>query len=264
MMLSGQADTDAYYGRLVRARDYSRRASESAVRAGSKETAALWQAIAGCREAEFGNTAAARQKRRGGAGVAVGTRRQAAGSARRWRAPGTHGQGEEPCRGTGENLFHGYDAETLLSANYSLCDRNRQEQSLAGDTKILEAALPYESGRNTGVSLLYPVWMRGCRRIWRHITARRCRGVSEDDRPSRDCRESAGRITGASRVGQSLRPVGRQRQSPRFLSEFPDAVERRRPRTWVSLLPGRNTRSFTWLDKRLSFTSPDCRLQIGV
>ena len=60
-MLSGQADTEAYYGSLLRARDYSRRALESAVRAGSKETAALWQAAAGLREAEFGNTAAARQ-----------------------------------------------------------------------------------------------------------------------------------------------------------------------------------------------------------
>ena len=61
VMLSGQADTEAYYGRLVRARDYSRRASESAVRAGSKETAALWQAFAALREAEFGNTTVARQ-----------------------------------------------------------------------------------------------------------------------------------------------------------------------------------------------------------
>ena len=60
-MLSGQADTEAYYGRLARARDYSQQASESAVRAGSKETAALWQATAGLREAEFGNTAVAKQ-----------------------------------------------------------------------------------------------------------------------------------------------------------------------------------------------------------
>ena len=60
VMLSGQADTEAYYGRLMRAQDYSRRAAEAAVRADSKETAALWRAAAGLREAEFGNTAAAR------------------------------------------------------------------------------------------------------------------------------------------------------------------------------------------------------------
>jgi tetratricopeptide (TPR) repeat protein len=61
VMLSGQADTEAYYGRLMRAQDYSRRAVEAAVRADSKETAALWRAAAGLREAEFGNPAAARQ-----------------------------------------------------------------------------------------------------------------------------------------------------------------------------------------------------------
>jgi tetratricopeptide (TPR) repeat protein len=61
VMLSGPADTEAYYGRLMRAQDYSRRAVEAAVRADSKETAALWRAAAGLREAEFGNPAAARQ-----------------------------------------------------------------------------------------------------------------------------------------------------------------------------------------------------------
>jgi hypothetical protein len=45
----------------MRARDYSRRAVEAAVRADSKETATLWRASAGLREAEFGNPVAARQ-----------------------------------------------------------------------------------------------------------------------------------------------------------------------------------------------------------
>src|SRR5579863_2983623 len=60
-LLSAQSDTEAYYGRLAKARDYSRRAVDSAVRADSKETAALWQANAAVREAEFGNAGAAKQ-----------------------------------------------------------------------------------------------------------------------------------------------------------------------------------------------------------
>jgi eukaryotic-like serine/threonine-protein kinase len=40
-LLSAQSDTDAYYGRMTKARDFSRRAADSAVRADSKETAAL-------------------------------------------------------------------------------------------------------------------------------------------------------------------------------------------------------------------------------
>ena len=60
-MLSFQSDTEAYYGRLVKARDFSRRAVDSAVRNDSKETAALWQVNAALREAEFGNAAVAKQ-----------------------------------------------------------------------------------------------------------------------------------------------------------------------------------------------------------
>ena len=61
-VLSIQSDTEAYFGRLARARDFSRRAVDAAVRADSKETAALWQANAALREAEFGNAAAAKQQ----------------------------------------------------------------------------------------------------------------------------------------------------------------------------------------------------------
>lgn len=61
LLLSFQSDTEAYYGRLASARDFSRRAVHSAVRNDSKESAALWQVNAALREAEFGNTAAAKQ-----------------------------------------------------------------------------------------------------------------------------------------------------------------------------------------------------------
>jgi tetratricopeptide (TPR) repeat protein len=54
-LLSAQSDTEAFYGRLTRAREFSRRAVDSALRADSKETAALWQVNAAVREAEFGN-----------------------------------------------------------------------------------------------------------------------------------------------------------------------------------------------------------------
>jgi len=61
LLLSAQSDMEAYYGRLTKARDFSRRAVDSAVRADSKETAALWQVNAALREAEFGNAAPAKQ-----------------------------------------------------------------------------------------------------------------------------------------------------------------------------------------------------------
>jgi eukaryotic-like serine/threonine-protein kinase len=60
-LLSMQSDAEAYYGRLSTARDFSRRAVDSATRADSKEEAAFWQANAALRESEVGNAAAARQ-----------------------------------------------------------------------------------------------------------------------------------------------------------------------------------------------------------
>jgi tetratricopeptide (TPR) repeat protein len=60
-MLNAHADTQAYYGRLEKARDLSRRAADSAVRADAKETGALWLAYQALREAELGNVAAAPQ-----------------------------------------------------------------------------------------------------------------------------------------------------------------------------------------------------------
>src|SRR5208282_6070957 len=57
-MLTNHADTQAYYGRLEKARDLARRATDSAVRADAKETGAQWLAYHALREAEMGNVAA--------------------------------------------------------------------------------------------------------------------------------------------------------------------------------------------------------------
>jgi serine/threonine protein kinase len=59
--LSTQSDTEAYYGRLEKARELSRRAVDSAARNGSKERASSRQVFAALREAEYGNAAAAKR-----------------------------------------------------------------------------------------------------------------------------------------------------------------------------------------------------------
>src|ERR1700685_2476116 len=56
-LLSFQSDTEAYYGRLLKARDFSRRSVDSAVRDDSKETAALGQGNGALREAGVGKPA---------------------------------------------------------------------------------------------------------------------------------------------------------------------------------------------------------------
>jgi tetratricopeptide (TPR) repeat protein len=55
------SDTEAYAGHLGKARELTRRAVDSAIRASSKENGAIWQAIAAQREAAYGNATESRQ-----------------------------------------------------------------------------------------------------------------------------------------------------------------------------------------------------------
>jgi serine/threonine protein kinase/Flp pilus assembly protein TadD len=55
------SDTEAYGGHLGKARELTKRAVDSAIRANSKENGARWQAIAAQREAAYGYAAEARQ-----------------------------------------------------------------------------------------------------------------------------------------------------------------------------------------------------------
>jgi len=59
--LSLASDTEAYRGRLGEARELTTRAVESAIRANSKESGAIWLANAALRHAAFGNATEARK-----------------------------------------------------------------------------------------------------------------------------------------------------------------------------------------------------------
>ena len=61
MMLTHQADTEAYYGRVRMATDYSRRAVESAVKAGAIDRAAEYKAAGALRAAKVGEAAQAQK-----------------------------------------------------------------------------------------------------------------------------------------------------------------------------------------------------------
>jgi len=57
ILFSAESDTQAYSGRLQKARQLSAQAEDSAKRNDSKETAAFWQGNEAIREVEFGNAA---------------------------------------------------------------------------------------------------------------------------------------------------------------------------------------------------------------
>jgi hypothetical protein len=160
-MLSGQADTDAYYGRLVQARDYSRRAVESAIRAGSKETAALWRAAAGLREAEFGNTDAARQNTDAALSLWSGSDVKLLAALTLARAGDTANaqrlveQLESEKTASTDTMLKLYCLPTVHGAIE--ISKNNPSQAILN----LEAALPYELGGTLSFAYLYPGWVRG-------------------------------------------------------------------------------------------------------
>jgi tetratricopeptide (TPR) repeat protein len=158
-MLSTQSDTEAYYGRLTRARDFSRRAVDAAVRADSKETAALWQANAALREAEFGNTAVAKQQ----VGAALA---RAPGRDVKVLAAMTLARAGETARAKAivEQLEKSEATNTMLKIYWlptikAAIDLNRGNSSQA--LIDLEAPAPYELGGPVPISGLYPVYVRG-------------------------------------------------------------------------------------------------------
>jgi len=159
-LLSGQSDTEAYYGRMTKARDFSRRAVDSAVRADSKETAASWQVNAALREAELGNTALARQ------GVATALALSSGRDVKAVAAFTLARIGEAPrAKALAEELEKTYPNNTLLKA-YWLSTINAAIEISKGNSSQaivdLEAAAPYELGNaEASISYLYPAYERG-------------------------------------------------------------------------------------------------------
>ena len=66
ILFSHESDTEAFHGRLARARQLTGQAVASALHAEEKETAALWHLNSALREAELGNVERARQEVNGG------------------------------------------------------------------------------------------------------------------------------------------------------------------------------------------------------
>jgi eukaryotic-like serine/threonine-protein kinase len=159
-LLSKQSDTESYYGRLSRARDFSRRAVISAVRADSKEAAAFWQLNAALREAELGNTPLARQEVTAALALSSGRDVKVAAAlalARIGDVPHARALADELKKNYPSNILLNFYWLPTINAAIELSRRN-SSQALAD----LEAAVPYElGGAGTFISYLYPAYVRG-------------------------------------------------------------------------------------------------------
>jgi serine/threonine protein kinase/Flp pilus assembly protein TadD len=163
ILFSFQSDTEAFSGRLRKARGLSRAAVESAKRADENETAAGWQMNAALREAEFGNVAQARVETASALSLASSRDVQilaALAQARTGDSAYARRVADEFEKQNSPNTtLVGYWLPTIRAAT----EINRNDPAKAID--ILQAASPYEFGVPVPPSqfggYLYPAYLRG-------------------------------------------------------------------------------------------------------
>ena len=159
MFLSLQSDTQAFYGHLRKAREFSRRAVALTDHAGSKEAAALWQVNAALREAEFGNAGAAKQGVSAALALAPGHDIKILAALALARI----GDGSRAKTLAGE-LAKSDPSSTVLM-DYWLPVIQSAIQLRQGNParaeSLLEVAAPYELGDPSPFGNLYPIYVRG-------------------------------------------------------------------------------------------------------
>jgi hypothetical protein len=162
-LLGMEADSAAYSGRLVDARELSRRAVDSAERAEEKEAAATYSALSGLREALFANADEARRRAALAMGRSAGRDVQY-GAALAFAYAGDNRRAQELANDLGKS----FPEATLVQFNYLPTLRAKLAVSRGNASEALEslrAATPYELGQTTsstyGWTALYPVFVRG-------------------------------------------------------------------------------------------------------
>jgi len=164
VLLSAEADTASYSGRLAKAREFTRQAVVSAERAQETETAAGYEADAALREALFGNAAEARH--RGDAALARLTGRDVKFGAALALALALAGDETRAQRLAGD-LAKDFPEDTVVKFNYLPTIRAQLAISRHDSLKAIEAlkiAAPFELGQPGDSSFtpsLYPIYVRG-------------------------------------------------------------------------------------------------------
>jgi eukaryotic-like serine/threonine-protein kinase len=162
-MLALQADTEAFSGRLRKARELSRRAVESAQKADLSEPAAIWEGLAALREAAFGNKEEARKGADEVLRIAPDSR-DAQTLAALILARAGEAQGAQKIS---DDLSARYISNTVMQMVWIPTIRAQTEllrQNSRGALESLAVATPYERGQligNLSNCCLIPIYLRG-------------------------------------------------------------------------------------------------------
>jgi tetratricopeptide (TPR) repeat protein len=156
-----ESDTATYAGQLAKAREFTRRAADSAQHADIKEAAAAYEAAGAVREALLGNPALAKQQAKAALALSKGRDVQAISTVALTLA----GDSRQALR-LANDLAARFPNDTLVQFNYLPVIHAGAALQSGNSAKALEAlapAAPYELGVITGSAdfTLYPIYLRG-------------------------------------------------------------------------------------------------------
>ena len=157
------SDTEAYAGHVGKARELTKRAVDSAIRADSKETGAIWQANAALEQAAYGNAAEARQIAAGALKLAPASQGVEVEAALAFAMAGDTARAESLAQDLGKRYPLNTQMQSLwlpaIQAQLALDKKNA-----ATALSALQAASPIEFGQIqfvSNISCLYHVYVRG-------------------------------------------------------------------------------------------------------
>jgi serine/threonine protein kinase/tetratricopeptide (TPR) repeat protein len=161
--LSLASDTEAYAGHLGKAQELTKRAVDAAVRADSKESGAIWQAIAAQREAAYGYPAEARQLATEALKLSPASQSAQVEAALAFALAGDAAHAESLAQDVGKRYPLDTQVQGLwlpaIQAQLALNQKNP-----ASALTALQAAAPIELGQIgfvENISCLYPTYVRG-------------------------------------------------------------------------------------------------------
>ncbi len=157
------SDTEAYAGHVSKARELTKRAVDSAIRADSKENGAIWQANAAVLQAAYGNTAEARQSAAEALKLVPASQGVEVEAALALAMAGDTTRAESLSQDLGKRFPLDTQMQSLwlpaIQAQLALDKRNP-----TAALNELQAATPIELGQIqfvANISCLYPVYVRG-------------------------------------------------------------------------------------------------------
>lgn len=159
ILLALQSDTEAYFGRLAKARELSQTAQTSALHASANEAAALWQLAGALHEAELGDVQRARQD--AGAALAASPGK----NVRILAALVLARSGDRKRAGTlADELVKQYPSDTIVNDYWVPTIRAAaalDEKDPAAALEALRVTAPYETGSPSPGIAFYPVYLQG-------------------------------------------------------------------------------------------------------